>query len=389
MRKIVFSLVFLVLNQKMTKLFVFVLSLCLFFSYGCNISKKENSAFQTITIPRTIDADNADIIENLEYIVLEEKENSYLGQIAKMRVFQNKIFVLDLMASAVFIYTIDGKHIATIGDKKGRGPMEFVSVTNFEIDYINHQLVVMDNFGYKFMVYDLDGGFVKQIDSDVTVVDAVLLSNGYIVHAKPSWEHYRISNECDYIIIADENKQIVKEGFQYDDNKNVNIRIYDVISSQLDGSINFAPKFRDTIYTVSFDSIFPKYAINYGDNRSIPKNVIEDIPSPRELYQLINNGSLCFIGEHVEAKDHIYLSLGYVLKSTTVFYNKQTNNTIALSHKKYSELYRILCSDSDGYFYGVFNITTIDDLFKLFPDLQKLDQSKDMNPILFRYKVKI
>ena len=57
-----------------------------------------------------------------------------------------------------------------------------------------------------------------------------------------------------------------------------------------------------------------------------------------------------------------------------------------------SELYEILCSDSADFFYGAFNHTTtlaIDELIQLFPEMYNLDKSRDLNPILFRYKVKI
>ena len=89
-----------------------------------------------------------------------------------------------------------------------------------------------------------------------------------------------------------------------------------------------------------------------------------------------------------------YISMGFLRNSSHVFYNKHTSSTIAISCKaKTSEyefwLYRILCSDGDGYFYGVFNSVNIDNLIVLFPELEKFDKSKELNPILFRYKVRI
>lgn len=379
----------------------FVISVVLIFAFftGCRNVKKQmvekNSGVKTIIVPDVVDAGNADIICDLNYIILEAKEKSYFGYVSKLRVYRDRIYILDTRyAKTLIIYTIEGKHITTVGDKKGRGPLEFVSVTNFEIDYANNQLMVMDNSGRKFMIYDLDGNFVKQINSNITVFDAVLLPNGYILHAKPTWE-YKIPGQSNYqIIIADENKQIVNEGFEYDDNENLNIHIYNVISAQLDGGFNFAPKFRDTIYNVSFESIIPKYAIDYGNNKKMSKNMIDGLSSIPDLNKLINDGNTCFMGNHVESKDFLYLSLGYERNPTHVFYNKQTNNTIAIYNKakitEYRfELYNILCSDSEGYFYGAFNFADMDELTKLFPEIQKTGATEDMNPILFRYKIKI
>ena len=371
-------------------LHLFVVSFC-----SCSKSKKtilnyDNDSYKTILVPNIINRDDVNIIDNLEYIVLEEKDNSFFGHVSKLRIHQNRIYVLDIRyANALFIYTSEGKHIATIGDKKGQGPLELIGVNNFEIDYANNQLLVMDNFGYKFMIYDLEGRFIKRINSNIPVTQAVLLPNGYIMHAKASFDYKKFYQGNCCIIITDENKRIIREGFYYDDNPNINLISPSIIYSSPDGSFNFAPKFRDTIYSVSLDSIIPKYAINYGNNRKLSKSVIDDLPSSMDLFQLMYNGNLCFIGDHVESKEYLYLKLSDVI----VFFNKQTNNTIAISNKIKGkavefEIYEILCSDNDGYFYGAFNLAKRDELIMLFPEIKELFQSRDLNPILFRYKVK-
>jgi hypothetical protein len=40
-------------------------------------------------------------------------------------------------------------------------------------------------------------------------------------------------------------------------------------------------------------------------------------------------------------------------------------------------LKNILCSDSNGYFYGVFNFADMDELIKLFPEMRKLDTNAE------------
>lgn len=378
-------------------LIAFVLALVSF--NGCRNTKKQmvekNDNVKTIVVPKVIDAKSADVIYDLDYIILEAKENTYFGHVSKLRVYKDKIYVLDKRyAKSLLVYTIEGEHIATIGDKKGHGPHEFINIANFEIDYANNQILAIDDYGYKFMIYDLDGNFIKRIDSKLPIFDAVLLPNGYILHAKPSWD-IKMPVTGDYqIIITDENKQVVRKGFEYNDNKNLRIHIYDIISAQLDGGVNFAPKFRDTIYTVSFESIVPKYAIDFGNNKKIPKSIIDGLSSEHDLFALINAGNTCFMGNHVESEDFLYLVLGLFENSIYVFYHKQTNSTIAISSKAKiteceDELYNISCSDGEGYFYGAFNFVDIDELTRLFPELQKIDDAENLNPILFRYKVKI
>jgi hypothetical protein len=369
----------------------------LFFCFSCHntskqyIENQDNSHIKTILIPEVQAAETINIIDQLESIILEEKENSYFGYVTKLRVFQDKIYVFDgRYAKSVFIYTLDGKHIATIGNQRGNGPLDFVSVSNFEIDYVNKKLIVMDNFGQKFMIYGLDGNFIERVGSKISITDAVLLPNNNFIHAKARYS-YRISgqsNNC--IFVTDKNNNMIKEGFAHDDNKNLKIHSYGIINALPNGEINFAPMFRDTIYRLSFDSISPKYAIDYGKNKKILKSQIDKLQSPNELFQLIEDGGMCFIGDNVESEDFLYLFIGYWMNPVSVFYNKRNNNTIAVSHKNdiYFDLYSVLCSDNEGYFFGAFNNNEIDELISLFPNLKELEDKTDLNPILFKYKIK-
>ena len=392
---------------------------------GCRNSEKKsdedtNGLLKTIIIPKPLGIKDVDIIENLEFITLEATDKSLFGVVSKMRIYQDRIYILDaIYAAALFIYTMDGKHLATIGDNKGGGPFDFVKLFNFEIDYVNNQLLVMDSWGQKFMIYDLDGNFIKRVDSNLHVTDAVLLPNGYIVHAKSSDEHILPGQSNSKIFITDDNQNIIKEGFEYDDNKNINIHSYGIIRSSLDGDIVFAPRLRDTIYSITFDSITPKYAIDYGVNKKVSQSVLNNIQRDsenptkawKEFARHVNDGYLCFLGNNVESDDYLYLYLGHHNNIVSVFYNKKTNRSIAVSLNYYtdeivglniksekykflmdklleSEKYNLLCADSDGYFYGALNESLIEAVIRLHPELKDLDNPEDMNPILFRYKIK-
>jgi hypothetical protein len=384
------------------------LFLLIFLFSGCRNSKEKikeipNGYLKTILISQPVDISEVDIIENLECIILEETDQSLFGAVSKMRVYKDKIYILDRMyAQALFIYTINGKHISTIGANKGQGPHDFLKLSNFEIDYNNDQLLVMDNWGRKFMIYDFDGNFVRRIDSKLRVTDAVLLPNDYIVHAKSSDEHKLPGQSNNKIIITDYNQNIIKEGFEYDDNENINIYSSEIIRSSSNGEIIFAPRLRDTIYNVTIDSIIPKYAVDYGSNKKISKRALDDMKedpadplnADRAFIKLINNGNMCFLGENVESDDYLYLSLGFNNYTIAVFYNKNTDNSIALSHNRKGEknnesgLYSLLCSDDEGYFYGAFDSPQIDRLIPIFPELKDISDPDDLNPILFRYKIK-
>jgi len=384
----------------MRRIFYVVLAVLVIFSsgFGCESNKYITSigkadSVATVAVREPVNAKDINIIKDLDYVILEAKDNAFFGNISKLRVYQDRIFVFDSQhAQALFIYTIEGKHIATVGNKRGRGPEEFVRMSNFEIDYVNNQILAMDNFGWKFMIYDLDGNFIKRVNSDISVSKAVLLPNGNILHAV-SHLHTNNRRKTNQIFVVDENNSIVKEFFEYRGNRNLLYSIDDVIKSQFDGSFIFAPAFRDTIFTFDEDlEIVPKYAIDLG-NRHITQRTFDRLRSHDELNALVQRGSMCFLGTHSETDDFLYLRLGAATHDEFVFFNKNTNKTIAIhcdariTDYEFA-FYRILGTDADGYFYGAINFAwDLDEFFKLFPEKPKVDTSEEMNPVVFKYKV--
>ncbi|MDR1554121.1 MAG: 6-bladed beta-propeller [Prevotellaceae bacterium] len=73
----------------------------------------------------------SDIVKKVRPIRLEETDYALIGEIDEIQVFDNHIFVLDiLIAKKLFVYDINGKYIRQIG-AMGQGPDEYMGISHF------------------------------------------------------------------------------------------------------------------------------------------------------------------------------------------------------------------------------------------------------------------
>ena len=115
--------------------------------------------------PHPIRADNARIIgmdemldrvKSIEYIKLDSSEP--IGEISKMVVTKDKIFILDSFTSQqIFVFDKTGKLLYRIKNK-GRGPKEYISIWDMQVDTIRNEILVNDALARSYLYYSTDDG---------------------------------------------------------------------------------------------------------------------------------------------------------------------------------------------------------------------------------------
>jgi len=103
-----------------------------------------------------------DLIDSVWYIPLETKENSVIGKITKVLFTKEKIFICDAeITHSIFCFNHSGKALFVIRDR-GRGPGQYLTLTGFDVDTLNREVVIYDAQQRAFLKYDFSGGFVSK-----------------------------------------------------------------------------------------------------------------------------------------------------------------------------------------------------------------------------------
>jgi hypothetical protein len=136
--------------------------------------------------------DDDRFIESWSMVELEMGNNSLIGGIAQLQLFEERLYILDSQTREIAVFNVDGSFLRKIG-AKGRGPQEHLSLCSFYINPDKREITLFDAMlTRRALVFDLNGKFVdtKDVPQDVvtqSINNAAYIGDGLIVcYADPN-----------------------------------------------------------------------------------------------------------------------------------------------------------------------------------------------------------
>ena len=246
--------------------------------------------------PHPIRADNARIIgmdemldrfKSIDYIKLDSSEP--VGVINKMIVTKDKIFILDAyVAQQIFVFSKMGKLLYRIKNK-GRGPKEYQSIRDMQVDTIRNEILVNDALARSYLYYSTDDGTFLRREKGIANCYLARIDSLYINLTGVGQDFN--DNENWAIIISDKDSVLFK-GFEptplQNDDFIINSFTYD-----RNGNLLYTPVYSDTVYRFSSVCVVePEYVI--CQEKSVWRRHDEKI-SYQEVKKLILENNLQFL----------------------------------------------------------------------------------------------
>ena len=118
-----------------------------------------------------------DFLSDDYFIVpLKTTEKYLIGYISNLQLFDEKIFLLDEMTNSIFIYDMEGNPINKIHNI-GQGPGEYHKIADFCINRDEKELLILDNFTKKILIYSLKGDFLQEKKLNVFAEEIEYIGN--------------------------------------------------------------------------------------------------------------------------------------------------------------------------------------------------------------------
>ena len=175
----------------MRNIVVLKVFLLLLFFTSCTNGNKVRTKENLIYVNRLERINNSNIppesfIKEIKYVNLYSTDIELdFKLISKIKIHNNHFFIMDSYLSNLLVYDFNGSAIAKIG-KKGNGPNEYLSVTDFDIDN-NGNIYVIDGTLDKLFVYDPAFKFILKKDLPFSVDIIKVLENGNFLLGLSSW----------------------------------------------------------------------------------------------------------------------------------------------------------------------------------------------------------
>jgi hypothetical protein len=98
------------------------------------------------------------IVSEVNYIALETRDDCLVGQINNIKRDSDILFIQDIRAKTLFLFSTAGKYIRTI-DHLGKGPGEYIHFSDFQLDTTNNRIYILDGEKSRLLCYGYDGQY--------------------------------------------------------------------------------------------------------------------------------------------------------------------------------------------------------------------------------------
>ncbi len=302
--------------------------LCFVVLIGCNQSINESKLANTVSyeieVPLEQIGDDS-FIESAEYIFLAQEY--LIGKIGRILFFENVIYIHDEMTDRLVAFSRNGKYLFKI-DKKGKGPMEYLKLTDFTIDEDRRFILIYDSYGHKLLKFSIDEHkFVEEqtIDFHPTAFawneNALFFYNPYTIN-------YPTENKYHYslIVMSDELKnekryfKISKNLGSFMSNPNRKGFFYGK-------GLYFLNRFGNVVYSLTKDSIYPHFEINFQNNEDFD-SALDDAISKGTRDTDRYNQCASEIQNYCENEDLITFNYKRNSKLYSVIFSKQKKEIV-------------------------------------------------------------
>jgi hypothetical protein len=286
-----------------------IIGILAFFLFGCttsekNVSKNANLIVDTINIndsERKYMVDFDEYFSKFKVIALETTPESVIGGINRLKVFEDKIYIIDWQTNSLLVFDMSGKFIFKI-KRVGNGQGEYVNLHDFAIDDVNNQIIIYSHRPYKIIYYGLNGEFIKEKRAH-NFFDFISYSDGKLLLLD-----LRGSN--DKALISDDEDSNEKKFFltKTEDINFIGNRRFNTPFLSKDYTVHVTLPFTYTIYNYQDDSLRPKYYLNFKENQ-IPKELFSSGRSNDEIYSIIEEKKYAGkLGNFRDGGNHIFFT---------------------------------------------------------------------------------
>ena len=256
----------------------------------------------------------SEIFDDVEYLKLETKNESLIGEVYEIDYFQENYYVLDKIKSkSIFIFDKEGHYKGRLGEN-GKGPEEYVFPQSLEIDQFNKELLVYNSDGKSIIKYDYNGAYKNTLNFDFYIrTFSVLEKDLYALYFNHKKNHKeKVGVEYDLMLMNSKGK-VIDKLFPFKEERPSSTHMF--FSHSKDNQTLFSPGFDDIIYNYTNKSFKPKYFIDFGKHR---------LPIAEIDFKGKTPIKYTFVHTFLETPKVIFFKFNYKGKRNYGFYSKDT-----------------------------------------------------------------
>ena len=303
------------------------------FFLSCDNQRRNTNDIINIRLEPDIEKANklSELIDSIFIIPLETTEDALLANISKLEYDNGHYFVLNSNDKLVYVFDGTGKFTHRIA-KKGNAPGEVQHPECFALDKKHKEVWLTNNDA--FYRYDYEGNYKGSKPYSLAFNDFCIEKNSniYLYTGKCNNSHIGdgfLTGDITLLNVNNEKKTwfVSEIALRQQPGKTIESYYSNIpFCEQKDGQITVHYVFSDTLYSIDDTMISPKYAIDFGENKSSVD--LNELPaSEARKYMEARPNTPWFVNNVLETSSFLLFTynIGFKMQST-VFYNKKNSH---------------------------------------------------------------
>ncbi len=306
------------------------------------IKKSKPKAVNSIIIPELISETNAikysQIVDSTTVVKLETNKQCLIGSPAKIKIFNNSIYILDNVSKLLLEFSIEGEFIRSFG-KKGKGPGEYIMPFSFDINEKTKEMIIYDRARRTLLSYNLNGQFKFSTKLSFSASNFVLSESfdEYVFDTHLVGQRTNKNSDTKYysLIITDLKGKVISKILET--NVAQNTLMYKSMSSlyRSDNSkILFNQPFTNTIIQINKKNYSTFFEINF-EGKTIPEKFNYNIKFS-EFYEKIKQNKFQYLdnmGGYYILNDNLFFSAKTKESKENFIYNLKSGELNLIDRK--------------------------------------------------------
>ena len=324
--------------------------------------------------------DTESLFSSNKLIRLETKEESLLGVICKVILYQKRLYIFSKNPEKLLAFDLSGKFLFKIG-QFGNGPGEFALLSDFSIDKDKNELLILDMKKDRIFRYDMAGNYLGWVGLPFSVVAFDHVRKYYWLH--PSKNSDKESGSYWHLW---DGKNIHGKFFDYANNRNGNLSQMHKTSVYKE-NLTFWEPFNDTIYHINQNqrtsrAFGYKSYVDFGTKKLDEKVWKMNLAGKFDYLGKVKN-KCTWVNNVIATEDLIYFTFVSPEGSLNAFYDKQSNHTVV------SKKLKIQGGKIVKDLYGIANEAYAYSIIKQEDETQNIiDLNEEDNPAIILHKIK-
>ncbi|MFW5707770.1 MAG: 6-bladed beta-propeller [Bacteroidota bacterium] len=255
---------------------------------GCEYTNERENVYseKIVHIPENEEIIYASrIISEMKMVELEKTQESLVGEIVKIELSEEKLFIQGKNYEGIKIFNSDGTFNKTFSNK-GKGPGEYIEIQDFIIDSGRNTIEILDKKNNQIFVYDLRNyEFIESFPIPVQFAFKFVKQDN-IYYFQTNGTQNKVNEKPTHSAIIAFNKNTLELIPLFKDEtqtSNQFLEFSNIFYISNDSEIFASFAWKQEIYHIYNQNCFPLIVIDPGD-RGFPETILEGTPDDKLKY---------------------------------------------------------------------------------------------------------